>query len=89
VVRSACVCTVISVWSRPQGWKVRSAGRVPSTLEGLAALKESLLASDGWHRGDGFLWEVARILEPFVQRVLVVSSDDTGISKRTRQDGQA
>ncbi len=28
----------------------------------------------------GSCWEVARILEPFVQRVMVVSPDDTGIS---------
>jgi transposase len=28
----------------------------------------------------GSCWEVARILEPYVQRVVVVSPDDTGIS---------
>ena len=61
--------------------KVRSAGRVPSTPEGLQALAESLLASDRVAlEVTGSCWEVARILEPFVERVIVVSPDDTGIS---------
>lgn len=61
--------------------KVRSAGRVPSTPEGLAALTESLLPSDRVAlEVTGSCWEVARILEPHVQRVIVVSPDDTGIS---------
>ena len=61
--------------------KVRSAGRVPSTPEGLALLAESLLPTDRVAlEVTGSCWEVARILEPFVQRVVVVSPDDTGIS---------
>ncbi len=61
--------------------KVRSAGRVPSTPERLAALTESLLATDRVAlEVTGSCWEVARSLEPFVQRVVVVSPDDTGIS---------
>jgi transposase len=61
--------------------KVRSAGRVPSTPEGLAALTESLLPSDRVAlEVTGSCWEVARLLEPHVQRVIVVSPDDTGIS---------
>jgi transposase len=61
--------------------KVRSAGRVPSTPEGLAALTESLLPNDRVAlEVTGSCWEVARILEPHVQRVIVVSPDDTGIS---------
>jgi hypothetical protein len=59
---------------------VRSAGRVPSTPEGLAMLAESLLPSDRVAlevTGSG--WEIARILEPHVDRVVVVSPDDTGI----------
>jgi len=61
--------------------KVRSAGRVPSTPEGLRALAESLLATDRVAlEVTGSCWEVARILEPFVDRVIVVSPDDTGIS---------
>ena len=60
---------------------VRSAGRVPSTPEGLGLLAESLLASDRVAlEVTGSCWEVARILEPHVNRVIVVSPDDTGIS---------
>jgi len=54
---------------------------VASTPEGLAALTESLLASDRVAlEVTGSCWEVARILEAHVQRVIVVSPDDTGIS---------
>ncbi len=61
--------------------KVRSAGRVPSTPDGLGALAESLLATDRVAlEVTGSCWEVARLLEPHVQRVIVVSPDDTGIS---------
>ena len=61
--------------------KVRSAGRVPSTPEGLALLAESLLGTDRVAlEVTGSCWEVARILEPHVQQVVVVSPDDTGIS---------
>ena len=61
--------------------RVRSAGRVPSTREGIAALADSLLASDRVVlEVTGGCWEVARILEPRVNRVVVVSPDDTGIS---------
>jgi transposase len=48
--------------------KVRSAGRVPSTPEGLGALAESLLADGSGGVGvTGCGWEVARRLEPHVQ----------------------
>jgi transposase len=61
--------------------KVRSGGRVPSTPEGLGRLAESLLATDRVAlEVTGSCWEVARILEPHVKRVVVVSPDDTGIS---------
>ena len=61
--------------------QVRSGGRVPSTPEGLGLLAESLLATDRVAlEVTGSCWEVARILEPHVQRVVVVSPDDTGIS---------
>ena len=44
-------------------------------------LAESLLATDRVAlEVTGSCWEVARILEPHVQRVVVVSPDDTGIS---------
>jgi transposase len=73
---------------------VRSAGRVPSTPEGLGALAESLLASDRVAlEVTGSCWEVARILEPHVNRVVVVSPDDTGITqaraKTDRLDARA
>src|ERR1035437_2576524 len=68
--------------------KVRSAGRVPSTPEGLRLLAESLLGTDrGALEVTASCWEVARILEPFVGRVIVVSPDDTGIaSARAKTD---
>jgi transposase len=74
--------------------KVRSAGRVPSTPEGLRTLAESLLASDRVAlEVTGSCWEVARILEPYVDRVIVVSPDDTGIAnaraKTDRLDARA
>jgi transposase len=74
--------------------EVRTAGRVPSTPEGLGLLAESLVASDRVAlEVTGSCWEVARILEPHVQRVVVVSPDDTGITqaraKTDRLDARA
>jgi transposase len=74
--------------------QVRSAGRVPSTPEGLGTLAESLLPSDRVAlEVTGSCWEVARLLEPFVQQVIVVSPDDTGIAqaraKTDRLDARA
>ena len=68
--------------------KTRSAGRVPATPEGITALAESLVASDRVAlEVTGSCWEVARILEPHVNRVVVVSPDDTGIaSARAKTD---
>ena len=68
--------------------EVRSAGRVPATPEGVNTLAESLLASDRVAlEVSGSCWEVARILEPYVNRVVVVSPDDTGIaSARAKTD---
>jgi transposase len=67
---------------------VRSAGRVPSTPEGLRTLAQSLLASDRVAlEVTGSCWEVARLLEGHVDRVVVVSPDDTGItSARAKTD---
>jgi hypothetical protein len=60
--------------------KVRSAGRVASTPEALKVLAESLLATDRVAlEVTGSSWEILRILEPHVERVIVVSPDDTGI----------
>ena len=59
----------------------RLVGRVASTPDGIRALAESLLATDRVAlEVTGSCWEVARILEPFVDRVVVVSPDDTGIA---------
>src|SRR5438270_7746908 len=62
--------------------------RVPSTPDGLAALAQSLLPTDRVAlEVTGSCWEVMRILEPHVQRVVVVSPDDTGItSARAKTD---
>ena len=62
--------------------QVRSVGRVPSTPEGLTLFAQSLVKSDRVAlEVTGSCWEVARILEPYVERVVVVSPDDTGITQ--------
>ena len=62
--------------------KVRSAGRVASTPEALKVLAESLMASDMVAlEVTGSAWEIARILEPHVAKVVVVSPGDTGITQ--------
>ncbi len=69
--------------------QVRSAGRVPSTPEALSVFADSLSPSDRVAlEVTGSCWEVARILKPQVDRVVVVSPDDTGIAA-AREDGQA
>jgi len=74
--------------------KVRSGGRVASTPEGLATLAQSLLSTDRVAlEVTGSCWEVARLLKPHVDRVVVVSPDDTGITqaraKTDRLDARA
>jgi transposase len=62
--------------------QVRSGARVPSTPEGLQVLAQSLLPSDRVAlEVTGSCWEVARILEPHVERVIVVGPDDSGITQ--------
>ena len=62
--------------------QLRTGARVPSTPEGLAVLAQSLLSSDRVAlEVTGSCWEVARVLEPHVDRVVVVSPDDTGIAQ--------
>ena len=62
--------------------EVRSGARVPSTPEGLEQLGQSLVRSDRVAlEVTGSCWEVARILEGHVDRVVVVSPDDTGITR--------
>lgn len=67
---------------------VRSAGRVAMTPEALEALAASLEPTDRVAMEvSGGAWGVARILEPHVNRVVVVSPDDTGIAQaRTKTD---
>jgi transposase len=67
---------------------VRSAGRMAMSAEGLEALAASLEPTDRVAMEvSGGSWEVARILEPHCERVVVVSPDDTGIAQaRTKTD---
>ena len=59
---------------------VRSAGRIETTPERLELFAQSLGAGDRVAlEVTGGAWEIARILEPHVERVVVVSPDDTGI----------
>ena len=70
--------------------KVYSAGRVPSTPEGIRTLIDSLLPTDRVAlEVTGSSWEIARLLEPHVKKVIVVSPGDTGISAGAREDRPA
>jgi transposase len=60
--------------------EVRSAGRIETTPEALELFAQSLGRDDRVAlEVTGNAWEVARIIEPHVARVLVVSPSDTGI----------
>jgi len=62
--------------------EVRSAGRVETTPERLELFAQSLHPRDRVAlEVTGSAWEVARILEPYVGKVVVVSPADTGISQ--------
>jgi transposase len=67
---------------------VRSAGRVRTTPEGLEVFAATLEPTDRVAMEvSGGSWEVARILKRHVQKVVVVSPDDTGIAQaRTKTD---
>jgi transposase len=67
---------------------VCSAGRVKTMPEALEVLGASLEPTDRVAMEvSGGSWEVARILEGHVQKVIVVSPDDTGIARaRTKTD---
>ena len=59
---------------------VRSAGRIQTTPEQLELFAQSLGSDDRVAlEVTGSAWEIARILEPHVARVVVVSPNDTGI----------
>jgi transposase len=73
---------------------VRSAGRIATTPEQLGLFASSLAPSDRVAlEVTGSAWEIARILEPHVARVVVVSPADTGIrqarAKTDRLDARA
>src|SRR3954465_1993933 len=62
--------------------RVRSAGRIEARPEALELFGQSLDAGDwGALEVTGHAWEIARILEPHVARVIVVSPSDTGIRR--------
>ncbi len=74
VHRDFCGVAIID----PAGGRAR--GRVPSTREGLELFARSLAPSDRVAlEVTGNAWEIARILEAHVARVVVVSPSDTGI----------
>lgn len=88
VHRDFCVVAVC------EDGKVHSTGRVASSPEGIGMLANGLQRSDRVAlEVTGSCWEVARILEPHVNRVVVVSPDDTGITaaraKTDRLDARA
>jgi transposase len=59
---------------------VRSAGRIQTSPEALELFAGSLGREDRMAlEVTGGAWEIARIVEPHVRRVVVVSPDDTGI----------
>jgi pyruvate/2-oxoglutarate dehydrogenase complex dihydrolipoamide acyltransferase (E2) component len=60
--------------------ETRSAGRIEATPEALEPFAQSLGRDDRVAlEVTGNAWEIARIIEPHVARVLVVSPSDTGI----------
>ena len=63
-----------------EGGEVRSAGRIETTPEALELFAGSLGRDDRVVlEVTGNAWEIARIIEPRVARVIVVSPSDTGI----------
>jgi transposase len=62
--------------------RVRSAGRIETSPEALELFARSLGCEDRVAlEVSGGAWEIARVLEPHVERVVVVSPDDTGIRR--------
>jgi transposase len=61
---------------------VRSAGRIETSPEALELFAQSLGCEDRVAlEVSGGAWEIAGVLEPHVERVVVVSPDDTGIRR--------
>ena len=71
-----------------QDGEVRSAGRIETKPDALELFAQSLGPDDRVAlEVTGNAWEIARIVEPHVARVIVVSPDDTGIRQaRTKSD---
>lgn len=74
--------------------EVRSAGRIETTPEALELFAQSLAPTDRVAlEVSGNAWEIARLIEPHVGQVLVVSPSDTGIrqarAKTDRLDARA
>lgn len=81
----------VAIW---EAGELRSAGRIETTPEALELFAASLGRDDRVAlEVTGNAWEIARILEPHVSRVLVVSPSDTGIrqarAKTDRLDARA
>ena len=67
--------------------RLRSAGRIEARPEALELFGQSLDRRDCVAlEVTGNAWEIARILEPHVARVIVVSPSDTGIRAGAGQD---
>ena len=88
-----CIATSARWRSSTEG-QLRSAGRIEARPEALELFAQSLDARDRVAlEVTGNAWEIARILEPHVARVIVVSPSDTGIrqarAKTDRLDARA
>src|SRR5215216_1416674 len=69
-----------------EGGEVRSAGRIETAPEALELFAQSLGRDDRVAlEVTGNAWGIARIIEPHVARVIVVSPTDTGSAKRGRR----
>ena len=67
----------VAIWERGE---VRSAGRIETTPEQVELFAQSLGREDRVAlEVTGNAWEIARIIEPHVARIVVVSPSDTGI----------
>jgi hypothetical protein len=67
----------VAIWERGE---VRSAGRIETKPEQIELFAQSLGAEDRVALGvTGNTWEIARLIEPHVAQVVVVSPGDTGI----------
>ena len=69
--------------------KVRSAGRIATRPEVLELFAASLASDDRVAlEVTGNAWEIARVIEPHVAQVVVVSPSDTGIRQARAKTGR-